>query len=50
MLLDADGHVGVDGEQRRAREAEVVDGLELPVRLGLGLGSGLRLEVGVRRP
>ena len=33
VLLDADGHVGVDGEQRRAREAEVVDGL---VRVWVG--------------
>jgi hypothetical protein len=56
VLLDADRHVGVHGEQGGAREAEVVDGLELPVEVRVGVrvkvrvrvGVGVRVKVGVR--
>mmetsp|Transcript_20111 Transcript_20111/g.57646 ORF Transcript_20111/g.57646 Transcript_20111/m.57646 type:complete len:624 (+) Transcript_20111:184-2055(+) len=32
VLLAGGGHVRIDGEERRAREAEVVDALQLPVK------------------
>ena len=43
VLLDADRHVGIDREQRRAREAEVVDGLgRVRVRVGVRVGVRVR--------